>query len=75
MPISLGFWEWGRPKRAECPYTVTPERAGKIPHRDLGRSDKRFRHRLDTGKPNKDTGNEVATRFFHFVLSCTYNKY
>ena len=58
--------------------TVTPERAGKTPHRDLGRSDKRFRHRLDTGntgKPNKDTGNEVATRFFHFVLSCTYNKY
>lgn len=57
---------------------MTPERAGKTPHRDLGRSDKRFRHRLDTGntgKPNKDTGNEVATRFFHFVLSCTYNKY
>ena len=51
--------------------TVTPERAGKTPHRDLGRSDKD----LDTGKPNKDTGNEVATRFFHFVLSCTYNKY
>lgn len=48
--------------------TVTPERAGKTPDRDLAKD-------LDTGKPNKDTGNEVATRFFHFVLSCTYSKY
>ena len=24
MPISLGFWEWGSPKRGDAHITVTP---------------------------------------------------
>ena len=37
MPIPLGFWEWGCPKRAGCPYHCDTGKGWEVSAQGLGK--------------------------------------